>query len=63
MHKEDKLRPWFSRFCMRGGHTFCFATIVCPLVWHLFHRWWGFDWFYSVVLGLIPALIVTQMLL
>ena len=63
--KANKLQKqsWFGRFVSRGGLTLCFTIAVAPFIIHAFHSWWGFDWFFTALLGALVSVIVGHLML
>jgi hypothetical protein len=63
--KDNKCQKqsWLGRFCQRGGLTLSFAIAVAPFIFYVFHCWWGFDWFYTVLLGAVASVAVGHTLL
>lgn len=51
-------QSWLGRFCQRGGLTLCFAMAVAPFVFYVIHNWWGFNWFNTVLLGVVASVAV-----
>src|SRR5664280_447305 len=62
-HNTQQRRTWFGRFCQRGGLTLCFAIIVAPFVFHVFHRWWGLSWSSTLILGVPTSVAVGHFMM
>ena len=64
MNDESRPRkPWLNRFSKRGGINICLTLAVAPFIYHLFHHSWGFDSFYTILLGSLVSIVVAHIVL